>query len=183
MTYDRATIKPDAARLAKAVRGLFLPPPSMEVLIATSEIAGQEWVYRTDWSDQQGRVDPDWASPGYSELRWREGQGGFGTRGTPGAIIRTVWNTPEIWMRRSVEIPRGTGKSPHLRIHHDEDVEVYLDGNLLWSGKGYTTGYILIPLRQELIRPGLHTLAVHCKQTAGGQYIDVGIVNVVDQGS
>jgi hypothetical protein len=71
--------------------------------------------------------------------------------------------------------------NPHLRIHHDEDVEVYLDGKLLLERKGYTTGYILVPIDQQLLRPGRRLLAVHCKQTGGGQYIDAGIVDVVER--
>ena len=67
----------------------------------------------------------------------------------------------------------------------DEDVEVYLDGQLIASYDGYTTAYALTPLDgriRELWSPGPHTLAVHCHQTGGGQFIDLGIVEVREAG-
>ena len=66
-------------------------------------------------------------------------------------------------------------------IHHDEDAEVYLDGTLALQKGGYTTEYDELPVSAEAktkLKPGKHTLAVHCKQTRGGQYIDVGIVKI-----
>jgi hypothetical protein len=178
LTYDRAIVKPDAARLTKAVKALFLPPPSVRSIIPTSETAAQIWSYS---SDRSGKSDLSWTKPNFNDSNWQKAEGGFGTRGTPGAVIQTIWNTPDIWLRREILIPKILIKDPHLRIHHDEDVEVYLDGKLLLKRTGYTTGYVLIPIPKEgakLLTPGRHTIAVHCKQTGGGQFIDVGIVDV-----
>ncbi len=187
MTYDRAVIKPDVERLAKVVKALFLPPPKVAAIVPTSEAIGQEWAYTTD------RIDPSdlsWTRRDFDDSGWEKGPGGFGTQGTPGALVRTVWTTPEIWLRRTVEIPtpqsavrNSNWRSPHLRIHHDEDVEVYLDGDLILRRAGYTTGYILVPIDASLLKPGKRLLAVRCKQTGGGQYIDVGIVDVIESPS
>jgi hypothetical protein len=97
--------------------------------------------------------------------------------------VRTQWNTPEIWIRRDVELPQSVAglKDPHLVVHHDEDAEVYVNGVPAARLTGYTTGYEELPLSPEAraaLKPGKNTIAVHVKQTGGGQYIDVGIAGV-----
>jgi hypothetical protein len=60
---------------------------------------------------------------------------------------------------------------------------VYLNGVLVATLDGYTTSYELVPLDaagRAALRPGTNTLAVHVRQTDGGQYIDVGLVEVIE---
>ncbi len=73
-------------------------------------------------------------------------------------------------------------ESLHLRIHHDEDAEVYLNGQRIGTFEGYSVGYVFVPLTEEALqalRPGTNTLAIHVRQTDGGQYIDVGFVDLI----
>ena len=55
---------------------------------------------------------------------------------------------------------------------------VYLNGERILERRGYVTRYqteLLPPQAVRLLRKGKNTLAVHCHQTGGGQYIDLGL--------
>lgn len=120
-----------------------------------------------------------WMKPDFQDRNWSEANGGFGTPGTPAARIGTVWNTPEIWLRRQIkltEVPQRIA----LLIHHDEDASVYLNGSLIASLSGFTTNYRTIefgPAEAKFARVGDNLLAIHCKQTGGGQYIDAHLID------
>ncbi|MBI1375685.1 MAG: DUF1553 domain-containing protein [Phycisphaera sp.] len=64
-------------------------------------------------------------------------------------------------------------------MHHDEDTEVYVNGRLIKKVTAFTRDYETFDLYDKAfktIKQGDNVIAVHCKQTAGGQYIDVGLV-------
>lgn len=71
-----------------------------------------------------------------------------------------------------------------LFMHHDEDVEVYLNGVLACRLGGYTTAYqpaAIADAARKTLKPHGNVLAVHCHQTGGGQSINVGLVTVERQ--
>jgi hypothetical protein len=150
-------------------------PPQAHTLVADSREKGQPWRYTF------AKPAEAWFKPDFDDSSWQSGPGGFGTAGTPGAVVRTTWNTGAIWLRREVRLPEGPFGELRLQLHHDEDVEVYLNGVLAARLAGYTTGYQEVPISEEArkaLRPGANVLAVSCKQTGGGQYIDVGLVEL-----
>jgi hypothetical protein len=175
LTYDRAICKIDEQVLRKAHARLFtaLPAAELEPLVpAADKGAGPEWRFVTE---QPG---DDWMQPGFDDAGWKRGAGGFGTEGTPAAVIGTEWNTPDIWLRREVELPATLPEELMLRIHHDEDAEVWINGVRVIRTVGYTTTYEVFGLSDKAraaIRPGRNLVAIHCRQTGGGQYIDLGI--------
>jgi hypothetical protein len=122
----------------------------------------------------------DWIKPGFGDAGWKEGPGGFGTSMTPGSVVRTTWKTDDIWLRRTVSIPQNVPSNLQFLVHHDEDVEIYVDGVLAATAPGFISQYEPLEMRaaaKPLLHPGAKvTLAVHCHQTTGGQYIDVGII-------
>jgi hypothetical protein len=153
----------------------FPKPPITVTVVPTSEKDPILWRYTTQ------TPEANWFQPDFDASTWKEGPGGFGTQGTPGAVVRTVWESPDIWLRRNFTMPDGQWSDLQLRLHHDEDVEIYLDGILAVRVPGYSTEYDTVPIKSKaraLLKPGNHVLAVHCKQTSGGQYLDVGLVDV-----
>ena len=179
MTYDRAMIKMDQKKTARANKSLYLPPPIVETVVPTSQTQPQSWRYTT--------TEPadSWKNADFDDSSWQQGPGGFGTEGTPGAVVRTEWKTYNIWLRRTFELKdiQQLGM-PQLAIHHDEYTEVYLNGQLIAKLGGYTTSYVRVPLdgkARKALKPGANCLAIHCKQTTGGQYIDAGLVNIIER--
>ncbi len=178
LTYDRAVVKVDADKVAAANQGIFAPAPEEQVVVPTSQQAGLDWRYTTD------KPGDDWTRPDFDDAAWKTGPGGFGTAGTPGSVVRTTWNTPDIWLRRQFDWPDANTTNLSFLAHHDEDVEIYLNGVLAASAAGYTSNYEELPLTdagRAALHPGKNTIAVHCKQTGGGQYIDAAIVRLVER--
>ncbi len=175
LTYDRAEFKIDPDRLARVHRRLLHGAPAVVSIVETSRDRPAEWRL------SESAPPSDWTRPGFDDRQWKLAPAGFGTAGTPGAVVRTHWGSPEIWLRRKISIPAGEWADPHLLVHHDEDVEVYLDGALALARTGFTVSYMPFPVSPEArsqLTPGEHELAVHCRQTGGGQYVDVGLIDL-----
>jgi hypothetical protein len=120
----------------------------------------------------------------FDDSTWQSGKGGFGTKGTPGAVVRTEWKGSDIWLRRTFELRSNKFSLPQLSIHHDEDAEVYINGRLVAELKGYTSSYVRVRLDEKaptVLKAGSNCITIHCRQTTGGQYIDAGLVDVIEQ--
>src|SRR5581483_3373318 len=140
MTYDREVIKFDVADMAKWHKALFGPPPEFRELVPTSEKDAQKWRFTT------AKPEAGWEKPGFDAGKWIEADGGFGTKGTPGAVVRTEWKTDDIWIRRSFELKELPKGEVMLRVHHDEDAEVYINGVMAAKLSRYISDYEEVPL-------------------------------------
>lgn len=142
-------------------------------LIPTAEQGGHRWAFTTK------KPGSDWAGPDFNDRSFKRGKGGFGTRETPNAIVGTKWLTPDIWLRTEVDLQDTESiMSAAWRLYHDEDVEVYINGRLVLERKGFVNGYedILLDAKAiECFRRGTNVIAMHCRQTGGGQNVDLGL--------
>jgi hypothetical protein len=177
LLYDQSLWRKWAGRdQTKAMNWAPLPePPKVTVVVPAADKEPATWRYTTEKPGEQ------WFAPDFDASSWKEGKSGFGTAGTPGAIIGTTWNTGDIWLRREIEAPAGKWQDLQFWMHHDEDAEVYLNGVLASKTSGYISNYDLAPIManaKAALKPGKCVIAVHCHQTTGGQYIDVGLVDV-----
>jgi hypothetical protein len=180
MTYDRAVVKIPEEQIREAHALLSAPPAQVRSVIPDARKEPLEWKYTID------KPRDGWEAAGFDDATWKSGPAGFGTQGTPGAVVRTLWNTPDVWIRRTFELPADVSpKNFYVMIHHDEDAEVYLNGVLAAKLKRYTTEYgeqAISPEAKAALKPGAkNVIAIHCKQTGGGQYVDAGIVEISSQ--
>ncbi|MDP6447089.1 MAG: PSD1 and planctomycete cytochrome C domain-containing protein, partial [Pirellulaceae bacterium] len=178
MTAQLAEIEREfIERLQKARPELKVKPektvgPRDGVVVADSRTAGQEWEFTTK------KPADNWFEIAFDDSKWRKGPGGFGTKGTPGSVVRTEWRKRDIWLRKDFGLENLPAKLT-LNIHHDEDAVVYLNGKQIASFKGYVTAYKQADVTAaalDVLQTGRNTLAIHCRQTGGGQYIDAGLV-------
>ena len=175
MTYDRAVTKLSPESIA-ANRRLYDPLPKVTHVVPASDRAPQTWRYTTSAPPGQ------WFDPGFDDTGWAEGKSGFGAPDTRFAHVGTPWQTPDIWLRRSVDLPANV-VSPYLRVFHDDDAEVYLNGTLVATLPGANNGFQFVPLTgpaRAALHAGKNEIAVHAHQVRGGQFIDAGLVDVLD---
>ena len=142
-------------------------------VVSTSRRTGQDWRYSLK------RPSKDWIQPSFDDKKWEKGEGAFGKEGTPGLRLGTDWHTQDIWLRRSFKLNEVPTDALKLSVLYDEDTEVYLNGVLAFSVKGFSKRYREVPISlkaRRTLKKGDNLLAVHSWNDGGGQAIDVGLV-------
>ena len=117
----------------------------------------------------------EWTGATFADSKWKTARAPFGTINNP----RTPWNTSDIWLRQSFEWNGAGLKEAALVVFYDEDTEVFVNGQKIWSRTGYITGYEMFTVTdalQKALKKGANTLAVHTHQTGGGQFIDLALL-------
>jgi hypothetical protein len=144
---------------------------SWRTLVPTSQQSAQIWHYTTN------QPSGDRLKPGFDDSGWTQGKDGFGSPGTPGAVIGTEWRTSDIWIRRTFRAEKAEFALAALKLHHDEDTEIYLNGQRVAVFTGFVTGYFtaLADALSKAIVVGDNLMAIHWHNTVGGQFIDAGI--------
>lgn len=177
MTYDRAVVKGDPEVIRESNRKVINRELYLTELLPSSQNEGRNWTYT-----YAKPAYSNWYELNYDTSGWQTGEAGFGTQGTPGAVVRTTWNSSDIWMRQEFtleELPDDIREDLVLNIHHDEASEIYINGVKAAEIESYTTDYTIVSIndaaKKALNSNGRNVIAVHCNQTAGGQYIDAGL--------
>jgi glycosyl hydrolase family 2 len=176
MTYDRAVTK-IAPETVAAIRRMYEAPPAIRHVIAASDRTPQTWRFTT------AAPAPNWVETGFDDSAWTAGTSGFGARDMRFARVGTEWKTSDIYLRRTIEVPSTPLAAPHLRVFHDDDAQVYLNGTLVAELQGANAGFAYVPLSgaaRAALHPGKNALAVHTHQNRGGQFIDVGLADVIE---
>ena len=77
----------------------------------------------------------DWMNTAFDDSKWKNGKGPFGDNKT---VSKTMWLTKDIWVRRAFTITDTNFNKLFLKLQHDDDVEVYLNGETVYATQGFT---------------------------------------------
>lgn len=116
-----------------------------------------------------------WTGEAFNDSAWQTARAPFGTINNP----RTPWNTPDIWLRWAFDWHGASLKEAALVIFYDEDREVLVNGQKIWNRSGFATTCDIFTVTEALkmaLKKGTNTLAVHTRQTGGGQCIDLALL-------
>ncbi len=135
--------------------------------------AADEAPYNVNYTETQ--PDADWASQNYKTTNWKSGQAPFGD---DDKNVKTLWKSDNIWVRRSFTIKNAAGINDLLlKLNHDDNVEVFLNGSKIYETTGWTNSFKYLPVNKSLLKAGENTIAIHLANSAGGRYLDFGLVD------
>ncbi|MBC6999851.1 PVC-type heme-binding CxxCH protein [Cytophaga sp. FL35] len=148
-------------------------PAVVEMIVPSAEDRASKWLYTT--SDPGG----DWASEQFDTSSWKKGDAFFGGKAIEKA--KSLWDSNDIWLRKEFQLNEAI-EEPVLKIAHDDDYEVFINGEKLMAESGASgQAYKFIKLdeaKSKLFKKGKNVIALHCINTGGDQYIDMGIGKV-----
>lgn len=170
LTYDRAISKMPVDFLRRVNMTAYQTPGKIETVLATADEKPSEWQYTFS------NPGSGWQTGGGTG--WKTGMSGFGTPETPNTKIGTRWDGKEIWIRKDFEMS-GMGGKLWMKLYHDDNCEVYVNGKLITKLDRWTTDYEYFEVPKDAFHAGKNTIAIYCYQDAGGQYIDAGFVRQV----
>lgn len=176
LTYDREVVKGAVEKIRSSNLKLINGHLHLQEVLPASQTIARPWKYTFT------KPAIGWEQSVFSDSTWKDGKAGFGTEGTPGATIKTIWNTSDIWLRQEFNLGNMEGinkDSLVLYINHDDDCEVFINGIKAAAIPGATSSYAIVRMSKEskdaLKANSKNFIAIHCRQTVGGQYIDAGI--------
>ncbi|MCZ4225244.1 glutaminase family protein [Pedobacter rhodius] len=139
--------------------------------------ASDETAYQANYSFN--KPAESWTAKAFDDAKWQKGTAPFGDDKS----AKTKWNSDDLYYRRKFSIAKLSAGKKYLKLNHDDDVEVFINGKSVYKKEGWVHEYIYIPIREGDLNAGENVLAIHVKNTAGGRYLDAGIVEEIPQKS
>ena len=125
----------------------FIPP--MQSILPTAKEQSSSWKYTF------GKPAAGWSKLSFADADWKEGKACFGSETFGNSA--TIWNTDDIWLRKTFEVKEVSEKQIALQVLHDDDAEIYINGICVASLNGANGTYDVIPLikkAKNVLKPG-----------------------------
>lgn len=140
-------------------------------------------VYRKDATSQTSsavdalKAPTGWQRVDYDDSEWQEVTFPLGSPNySLPYVTRWIGQYNCYWIRREFTLDGYTSLLKHtIRVFHDDDYKVYINGVSVLSGDGYTTNTPVEKDIRRYLKNGRNVIAVQVQQNAGGAYFDCGI--------
>lgn len=155
----------------KSYRVIGAESKTFQTVLPTAE----EKSYSVKYTEMQPAEE--WTNLSFNDANWKTGNAPFTDNATTKG---TTWKSRDIWVRRTFTLNNTDFNKLYLKINHDDDCEVFLNGEKIYSYKGWLNKFknfeIDDAVKQKL-KKGRNVLAIHVTNTAGGAYLDAGLLN------
>lgn len=118
-----------------------------------------------------------WMNKNFNDAQWKTGTAPFGSSKSRS---KTFWNSKNLWVRRSFVLNDLNIDQLNLKLHHDDNVQVFLNGEPIYSCNCWNDKVQLFPLNETIkskLVKGENIIAIHVENTAGGAWLDVGLAD------
>jgi len=118
-----------------------------------------------------------WMNVNFNDNQWNTAAAPFSDNKKR---AKTLWTSKDIWVRRSFVLNNTNFNKLFLKLHHDDNVEVYLNGEKIYNCDCYNNKMESFPIDDAIktkLKKGQNVLAIHCANTAGGAWLDAGLAN------
>ncbi|MES2062106.1 MAG: DUF4965 domain-containing protein [Bacteroidota bacterium] len=119
-----------------------------------------------------------WEAAGFNDKSWKTGTAPFGD---DPKMVKTVWKSRDLWVRRTFIYNKSTPVNKLiLKLHHDDDAEVYLNGEKINVSPGANGDLLPVEIKGNVadkLKNGENVLAIHCVNTGGGAWLDAGFAD------
>lgn len=135
--------------------------------------AADEQAYAVRYTETEPAAN--WQSRDFNDAAWQTATAPFGDN----ERAKTPWHSKNLWVRRSFTVNNVAQlQKLYLKINHDDNCEVYLNGEKIYSLEGWLNKYHYIPVENaaQKLKKGTNVLAIHVANTAGGAWLDAGLV-------
>ncbi len=176
--FDPKKIFAITARQAAYERGEpMVNKPSSNLMFAKWNVligAKQDGNLSTPYKYSTEKPADDWLKETFDDNAWKSGLAPFGN----GGKARTQWKTKDIYFRKTFEYAGGELKNAAVVIHHNDNTEIYVNGQKITAVTGSKGFYMIMVTEQmkQALKKGLNTLAVHSHEAGQGQFVDFAIL-------
>lgn len=123
----------------------------------------------------------DWTKASYDVSGWAKGKAGFSSEEVKGSTVRqlgTPWTSSSIWLRKPFSTDKQTGNLA-LRVAHDGDTKIYLNGALIYEKQGRDYCIVNLDKKQRAaLKEGANLLAVETNKGGRSHFFDVSLFDM-----